>query len=128
MGRLAVHGAEAAAEVSRRDVRHRSHGAHVQRLGVGAIHRVSGAQQAPVEIFSFAAHPPTLVDVMRSPRAGQETARHRSATMSSRCLRRGARKPLTEPGTQNHRSRNRQRSRAHRHDRGIAVESAFARK
>ena len=47
--------------------------AHVERLGVGAIHRVSGAQQAPIEIFNFAAHPPTLRDMvpslwLRSPR------------------------------------------------------------
>jgi hypothetical protein len=89
MGRLAVDGAEAAAEVGRRDVGHRSHGAHVERLGVGAIHRVSGAQQAPIEIFSFAAHAPTLVEIVRWPGPGQETKRHRSATTVG-VLRRGS--------------------------------------
>jgi hypothetical protein len=56
MGHLAEDRAEAAAEVGRRDVGHRSHGAHVERPGIVAIHRVSGTQQAPIEIFSFAAH------------------------------------------------------------------------
>jgi hypothetical protein len=59
-------GAEAAAEVGWQDVGHRSDRSHVERLGVGAIHCVSGAEQAPVEIFNFAAHPPTLCDTVPS--------------------------------------------------------------
>jgi hypothetical protein len=78
MRRLAEDGAEAAAESGRRDVGHRGHGAHVERLGVGAIHRVSRAQQAPIEIFSFSAHPPTLAKRCGSLRPGQETTRDRS--------------------------------------------------
>lgn len=60
MRRLAEHGAEAAAEIGRRDVGHRGYRAHIERLGEPAIHRVPGAQQAPIQIFGFAAHPPTL--------------------------------------------------------------------
>ena len=35
---------------------HRGHGADVERLGVGAVHGVAGAQQAPVQVLGFAAH------------------------------------------------------------------------
>ena len=66
VGRLAEDGAETAAEVGWRDVGHRSDRSHVERLGVGTIHCVSGAEQAPVEIFNFAAHPPTLRDTVPS--------------------------------------------------------------
>jgi hypothetical protein len=45
-----ANGAEAAAEVGWRDAGHRSDRSHVERLGVGAIYCVSGAEQAPVEI------------------------------------------------------------------------------
>jgi hypothetical protein len=38
-------------------VGHRSDRSHVERLGIVAIHCVSGAQQAPVEIFNLAASP-----------------------------------------------------------------------
>ena len=42
--RLAEDGAEAAAEVRLGEVGHRGHGADVERLGVGAVHGVAGAQ------------------------------------------------------------------------------------
>src|SRR6185369_5205818 len=42
------------------EIRHRSHGADVERLGVGAVHRVAGAQQAPVHVLGVAAHGKTL--------------------------------------------------------------------
>jgi len=43
MGRLAEDRTEAATEVGWRDVGNGRHGAHVERLGVGAVHRVPGA-------------------------------------------------------------------------------------
>ena len=43
-----------------RDVRDRGHGADVERLGVGAVHRVAGAQEAPVEVLGIPAHGDTL--------------------------------------------------------------------
>src|SRR5881396_203135 len=58
--RLSEHRAEAADEVRLGDIGHRGHGADVERQGVGAIHGVAGAQQAPVQLLGFPAHPPTL--------------------------------------------------------------------
>ena len=58
--RLPEDGAEAAAEVRLGDVGHRGHGADVERLGVGAVHGVAGAQQASVQILDFPAHGATL--------------------------------------------------------------------
>jgi hypothetical protein len=55
--RFAEHVAEAATEVRRRDVGDRRDGADVERLGVCAVHRITGAQQASVEILGPAAHP-----------------------------------------------------------------------
>ena len=43
-----------------RHVGHRGHGADVERLGVGAVHRVAGAQEAPVQVLGFPAHGATL--------------------------------------------------------------------
>jgi hypothetical protein len=57
MWRLTEDGSEAANEVRRGYVGHSRHSAHVKRLRVGAIHRVSGSEQAPVEILDFPAHP-----------------------------------------------------------------------
>lgn len=37
-------------------VRHRGHGADVERLRVGAIHRIASAQQAPVELLDLPTH------------------------------------------------------------------------
>jgi hypothetical protein len=37
-------------------VGHRGHRADVERLGVGAVHGVAGAQQAPVQVLDFPAH------------------------------------------------------------------------
>ena len=45
-----------------RDVGDRGDRAHVERLGVGAVHRVAGAQQAPVEVLGLPAHAATLRD------------------------------------------------------------------
>ena len=60
MRRLAEDGAEAADEVRLGDVGDRGHGPDVERLGVGAVHGVAGAQQAPVEVLDFPAHAATL--------------------------------------------------------------------
>jgi hypothetical protein len=54
--RLPEDGAETAAEVRLGEVGHRGHGADVERLGVGTVHGVAGAQQAPVQILDFPAH------------------------------------------------------------------------
>src|SRR5262249_12865205 len=54
--RLAEHGAEAAAEVRRGDVGYRRDGTKVERLGVGAVHRIAGAEQGPVQILDLSAH------------------------------------------------------------------------
>lgn len=66
VGRLPEDGAEASTEVGRRNVGHRRHCAHIERLGVGAVHRVTGTQQAPVELFGFATHPPRLCETRRT--------------------------------------------------------------
>ena len=58
--RLAEHGAEAAAEVRLGHVGDGGDGADVERLGVGAVHGVAGAQEAPVEVLDVATHRPTL--------------------------------------------------------------------
>src|SRR5947208_16304468 len=58
--RLPEDGSEAANEVGVGDVSHRGHGADVERLGVGAVHGVAGAQQAPVQVLDFPAHAATL--------------------------------------------------------------------
>jgi hypothetical protein len=34
---------------------HRGHGADVERLGVGAVYGIAGAQQAPVQVLDFPA-------------------------------------------------------------------------
>ena len=65
MRRLPEDGAEAAAEVRLGDVGHRGHRADIERLGVRTVHRVARAQQAPVEVFGFAAHGATLPDADR---------------------------------------------------------------
>jgi hypothetical protein len=62
MRRLAEDGAEAPDEVSFRDMGDRSHGADIERLGVGTVHGIAGAQQATVEILGFPTHPQTLRD------------------------------------------------------------------
>jgi len=38
----------------------RGHGADIERLGVGAVHGVAGAQQAAVQILDVLAHEGTL--------------------------------------------------------------------
>ena len=58
--RLPEDGAEAADEVRLGDEGHRGHGADVERLGIGAVHRIAGAQQSPVQILGFATHGATL--------------------------------------------------------------------
>ncbi len=60
MRRLAEDGPEAADEMRLGDMGHRGHGADVERLGVGAVHGVAGAQEAPVEVLDFPAHGATL--------------------------------------------------------------------
>jgi hypothetical protein len=37
-------------------VGHRRDGTNVERLGVGAVHRIAGAEQAPVQILDLSAH------------------------------------------------------------------------
>jgi hypothetical protein len=66
VGRLAEYAAEAATDVGGRNVGHRGHCAHVERRGVGAVHRVTGTQQAPIEFFGFTAHPPRLGETTRT--------------------------------------------------------------
>ncbi|GAB4060125.1 hypothetical protein GCM10028775_74390 [Catellatospora paridis] len=56
MRRLAEHAAEAAAEVRRREVGNRRDGTDVERLGVGAVHRIAGAEQTPVQFLDLSAH------------------------------------------------------------------------
>src|SRR5205814_9126211 len=53
-------GSEAANEVRFGDTGHRRYCADIERLGVGAVHRVAGAQQAPVQVLDFPAHGQTL--------------------------------------------------------------------
>ncbi len=60
MRRLPEHGAEGADEVRLGDVGDRGHGAHVERLRVGPVHRIAGAQEAPIQVLDFAAHGATL--------------------------------------------------------------------
>jgi hypothetical protein len=70
MGCLPEDGPEGAAEVGRRDVGHLGHGLDIEWLGVGSIHRVAGAQEAPVQVFGFTAHGETLPDRAKDPRDG----------------------------------------------------------
>ena len=72
MRRLAEDGAELTDEVRRRHVGHRGDGADVERLGIGAVHRVACAQEAPVQILDVPAHDATL----RHQGAGARTAGH----------------------------------------------------
>ena len=58
--RLPEDGAKGAAEMRLRDVRDRSHGTDVERLGVGPVHGVASAQQAPVQVLGVPAHGVTL--------------------------------------------------------------------
>jgi hypothetical protein len=58
--RLAEDVAEAAAEVRRRDVRDGGHRADVERLRIGAVHRIAGTKEAPIHVLGVAAHPVTL--------------------------------------------------------------------
>ena len=60
MRRLPEDGSEGADEVRLGDMRHRGHGTNIERLGVGAVHRVAGAQEAPVQILDVPAHRATL--------------------------------------------------------------------
>src|SRR5207247_1025258 len=59
-GRLPEDRTEAADEMGFGDVRHRGDRSDVQWFGVGAIHGVAGAQEAPVEILDLPAHGATL--------------------------------------------------------------------
>src|SRR6185369_6052369 len=58
--RLPEDGAEAAAEMRLGDVRHGGHGADIERLGVGAVHGVASAKEAPVHVLDLPAHRATL--------------------------------------------------------------------
>src|SRR5207302_1606837 len=58
--RLPEDGSETATEMRLGDMGHGGHGADVERLGVGAVHRVAGAQQAPIQVLDFPAHGQTL--------------------------------------------------------------------
>src|SRR6266487_2065327 len=65
MRRLPEDRAEVADEMGLGDVRHRGDRSDVQWFGIRAIHGVAGAQEAPVEIFDFAAHGATLAHQRR---------------------------------------------------------------
>jgi hypothetical protein len=69
--RLAERGTEAAGEVRLGEVAGRGHGTDVERLGVGAVHQVAGAQQPPVQLLDFPAH----VETLRHHPAGALTSR-----------------------------------------------------
>lgn len=56
MRRLAEDGAEAAAEMSLRNMRDRGDSSDIQRIGVSAIHGVARPQQSPIEVLGLAAH------------------------------------------------------------------------
>jgi len=86
---LAEHCVEAADEVRGRDVHDGGHGPYVKRLGVGAIHRVAGPEQAPVEVLGFAAHAVTLRDAARRIREGTANGRAMTCvwTLEGRCNR-----------------------------------------
>src|SRR5574337_920307 len=60
MGRFAEAGPEAAAEVGLREAGHGGHGRHVERLRIGPIHGIAGAQEPAVEVLDVLAHEPTL--------------------------------------------------------------------
>ena len=60
------------------------HGADVERLGVGAVHGVAGAQQAPVEVLGLASH----VETLRHPRRGLGASAGTSSRRSRRRRRR----------------------------------------
>src|SRR2546423_733132 len=60
VGRLPEDGPEAANEVRFGDVCHGGYRRDIERLGVSAVHRVTGAQQAPVQVLDFPAHGATL--------------------------------------------------------------------
>ena len=60
VGRLPEDGAEAAAEMRFGDMRHGGHGTDIERLGVGAVHGIAGAKEAPVHVLDFPAHRTTL--------------------------------------------------------------------
>jgi hypothetical protein len=62
--RLAEAGAEAADEMSFRATGHRGHGADVERLGVGPVHRIAGAQQPSVRVLDLPGHDATLHHLM----------------------------------------------------------------
>ena len=55
--------AEAPDEVRLRDVGDRGNGAHIERLGVGTIHRIAGAEESPIEVLDFATHSAPLRDL-----------------------------------------------------------------
>ena len=63
--RLTEHAREAAAEMGRRNVGDRGDGRDVERLGVRAVDRVPGPQQAPVQFLDLSAHLAMLVGVLR---------------------------------------------------------------
>jgi hypothetical protein len=56
MGRLAEDRPEGAAEVGLGDVGHRRNGLDVERLRVGPVHRVAGAEQPAVQVLGVATH------------------------------------------------------------------------
>ncbi len=56
MRRLSEDGTEGPNEVRRGDVGDGGDGAHVEGLGVRAVHRVAGAEHAPVQMLDRPAH------------------------------------------------------------------------
>jgi hypothetical protein len=56
MRRLAEAGPETADEMGLRQAGHRRNRANVERLGVGAVHGVAGAQQAAIQLLDSPAH------------------------------------------------------------------------
>ncbi len=85
MRRLAEHGPEAPTEMRLGDVSHPGDGADIEGLGIGPVHRVAGAQQAPIEVFDFAAHEATLRQDGRRGVPRRMPAERADLTSRSRC-------------------------------------------
>jgi hypothetical protein len=83
MRRLAERRLEAAAEVRFGDVGDRGDRGNVERLGVGPIHRVARAEQAPVEVLDIAAHAETLPEPRSYVPASCSTTGAKSASSGS---------------------------------------------
>src|SRR5436190_23895308 len=95
MRRLTEDGAEAPTEMGLGEVGDTCHGAHVERLRVRPVHGVAGAEESPVQVLDFAAHTPTLRQMLTAPYAGLPCTRAQP-TLGPRCA---TSPPATSPST-----------------------------